>query len=118
MYEIKQKEKEQKAKLANEINRFKEKLQLEENQDNLPEIRIDEINDDDLDEQHSETSKTYTELLANIDNTKNLEVNTEDVDMDEKPSTSGVKNPKNFNPKYYNENYEQYDRGKTTWIKN
>ena len=124
MYEIKQKEKEQKTKLANEIIKFKEKLQLEDeleekeenNQDNLPEIRIDEINDDDL-EQHSETSETYTELLANIDNTKNLEVNTEDVDMDEKPSTSGVKNPKNFNPKYYNENYEQYDRGKTTWDK-
>ena len=37
--------------------------------------------------------------------------------MDEKPSTSGVKDPKNFNPKYYNENYEQYDRGKTTWDK-
>ena len=124
MYEIKQKEKEQKTKLANEIIKFKEKLQLEDeleekeenNQDNLPEIRIDEINDDDL-EQHSETSETYTELLANIDNTKNLEVNTGDVDMDEKPSTSGVKNPKNFNPKYYNENYEQYDRGKTTWDK-
>ena len=30
MYEIKQKEKEQKMKLANEINKFKEKLQLEE----------------------------------------------------------------------------------------
>jgi len=30
MYEIKQKEKEQKTKLANEINKFKEKLQLEE----------------------------------------------------------------------------------------
>ena len=124
MYEIKQKEKEQKTKLANEIIKFKEKLQLEDeleekeenSQDNLPEIRIDEINDDDL-EQHSETSETYTELLANIDNTKNLEVNTGDVDMDEKPSTSGVKNPKNFNPKYYNENYEQYDREKTTWDK-
>ena len=124
MYEIKQKEKEQKTKLANEIIKFKEKLQLEDeleekeenNQDNLPEIRIDEINDDDL-EQHSETSETYTELLANIDNTKNLEINTGDVDMDEKPSTSGVKNPKNFNPKYYNENYEQYDKEKSTWDK-
>ena len=102
MYEIKQKEKDQKTKLANEINKFKENLQLEEeleekeenNQDNLPEIRIDEINDDDLDEQHSETSETYTELLANIDNTKNLEVNTGDVDMDEKPSTSGIKTQK------------------------
>ena len=71
------------TKLANEIIKFKEKLQLEDeleekeenNQDNLSEIRIDEINDDDL-EQHSETSETYTELLANIDNTKNLEINT------------------------------------------
>ena len=93
MYEIKQKEKEQKTKLANEIIKSKEKLQLqdeleekeENSQDNLPEIRIDEINDDDL-EQHSETSETYTELLANIDNTKNLEINTGDVDMDEKPN--------------------------------
>ena len=70
------------------------------------------INDKDLDEKHSETSKTYTELLENIDDTKNLELNTGDIDMDEKPSTSGVKNPKNFNPKYYNANYEQYDRVK------
>ncbi|KAG5620733.1 hypothetical protein H5410_005951 [Solanum commersonii] len=96
MYEIKQKEKEQKLKLANEIIKFKEKLQLEDeleeieekeenNQNNLPEIRIDEINEDDI-EQHSETSETYTELLANIDNTKNLEVNTGDIDMDEKPT--------------------------------
>ncbi|KAG5609681.1 hypothetical protein H5410_020962 [Solanum commersonii] len=84
-------------KLTNEIIKFKEKLQLEDeleekeenNQDNLPEIRVDEINDDDL-EQHSETSETYTELLANIDNTKNLEINTGDIDMDEKPSTSGI----------------------------
>ncbi|KAG5615937.1 hypothetical protein H5410_015761 [Solanum commersonii] len=84
-------------KLTNEIIKIKEKLQLEDgleekeenNQDNLPEIRVDEINDDDI-EQHSETSETYTELLANIDNTKNLEVNTGDIDMDEKPSTSGI----------------------------
>ena len=102
--------------------KFKEKLQLEDeleekeenNQDNLPEIRIDEINDDDLD-QHSETSETYTEILANIDNTKNLEINTGDVDMDEKPSTSGIKSPKNL--KYYNANYEQYDREKIIWDK-
>ncbi|KAG5595678.1 hypothetical protein H5410_036910 [Solanum commersonii] len=74
-------------------NEKHEKLQLEDeleenNQDNLPEITVDEINDDDL-EQHSETSETYTKLLANID-TKNLEVNTGDIDMDEKPSTSGI----------------------------
>ncbi|KAG5584389.1 hypothetical protein H5410_044823 [Solanum commersonii] len=107
-----------KTKLANEINKFKEKLQLEgeleekeeNNQDNLPEIRIDEINNDDLDEQHSETSETYTKLLTNIDNTKNLEVNAGDIDMDEKPNTSGIKNPKNL--KYYNTNYEQNDKEK------
>ncbi|KAG5581253.1 hypothetical protein H5410_051880 [Solanum commersonii] len=68
-------------------NRTKDELE-ENDQDNLPKIRVDEINDDDLG-QHSETSETYTELLANIDNTKNLEVNTGDIDMDEKPSKSG-----------------------------
>ncbi|KAG5631048.1 hypothetical protein H5410_002765 [Solanum commersonii] len=61
----------------------------ENNQNNLPEIKIDEINDNDPDEQRSKTSETYTELLANIDNTKDLEVNTGDIDMDGKPSTSG-----------------------------
>ena len=37
--------------------------------------------------------------------------------MDEKPSTSGVKDRKNLNSKYYNANYEQYDREKTIWDK-
>ena len=35
--------------------------------------------------------------------------------MDEKPSTSGIKNPKNL--KYYNANYGQYDKEKTIWDK-
>ena len=86
----------------------------EKEENNLSEIRVDEINDDDL-EQQSETSETYTKLLANMDNTKVLEVTTGDVDMDEKPSTSGIKNLKNL--KYYNTNYEQYDKEKTIWDK-
>ena len=35
--------------------------------------------------------------------------------MDEKPSISGVKKPKNSNPKYYNESYGHYDREKIIW---
>ena len=45
------------------------------NENNEYRQKLDEINDDDL-EQHSEISETYTELLSNIDNTKNLEINT------------------------------------------
>ena len=37
--------------------------------------------------------------------------------MNEKPSTSGVKNPKYLNPTYYNVSYEKYDREKILWDK-
>ena len=55
--------------------------------------------------------------MDNIDNTKNVEINTGDIDMNEKPSTSGVKNPKYLNPTYYNVSYEKYDREKILWDK-
>jgi len=35
--------------------------------------------------------------------------------MDEKHSTSGVKNPKGLYPNYYTANYEQHDRYNTLW---
>ncbi|XP_070021736.1 uncharacterized protein [Nicotiana sylvestris] len=76
----KRKEEEQELRLTNEIEKFK--LQLEEVQDNPPNISINEINDQrdndkDLGEDYSETSETYTELIEKTEKIKtNLEINT------------------------------------------
>ncbi|AAF08287.1 putative coat protein [Tobacco vein clearing virus] len=111
LYENKQREKDKEIELTDEINKFKQKLQPEEN------LRIEEIdnNIDDQKSELSEISETYTEILENIEKTKNLEINTGDVNMDEKPSTSGIKNPKELNPSYYTVSYEQSDRNNTLW---
>ena len=50
-------------------------------------------------------SETYIELLEQINNPNELEINTGDVKMDDKPSTSVVKNPisspRRTTPTYY-----------------
>ncbi|XP_070015089.1 uncharacterized protein [Nicotiana sylvestris] len=100
----KRKEEEQELRLTNEIEKFK--LQLEEVQDNPPNISINGINDQsdydkDLGEDYSETSETYTELIEKTEKIKtNPEINTGDMTED-KPSTSGVKNSRQLNPTYY-----------------
>ncbi|XP_070013159.1 uncharacterized protein [Nicotiana sylvestris] len=114
------KEEEQELRLTSEIEKFK--LQLEEVQDNLPKISINEINDQsdddkDLGEDYSETSETYTEIIERTEKTKtNPEINTGDMTED-KPSTSGIKNPKHLNMSYYRISYDSHDRNKTLWDK-
>ena len=70
MYEQRQKEKEEKdreQKLLNEINQFKEKLKIKNE-----ELEINNIDVEETDNYDSEDSETYTEILTN---TKNLEIN-------------------------------------------
>jgi len=116
----KRKEEEEELKLTNEIERFK--LQLEEVQESPSKISINEINDQsdkdtELGENYSETSETYTELIEKTEKMKaNPEINTGDMSED-KPSTSGVKNPRQLNPTYYRVSYDAYDRNKTLWDK-
>ncbi|XP_070021929.1 uncharacterized protein [Nicotiana sylvestris] len=116
----KRKEEEQELRLTNKIEKFK--LQLEEVQDNPPNISINEINDQsdndkDLGEDYSETSETYTKLIEKIEKIKiNPKINTADM-TDDKPSTSGIKNPRQLNPTYYRVSYDSYDRNKTLWDK-
>ncbi|XP_070007393.1 uncharacterized protein [Nicotiana sylvestris] len=100
----KRREEEQELRLTNEIEKFK--LQLEEVQDNPPNVNINEINDQsdndkDIGENYSETSETYTELIEKTEKIKTIpEINTRDM-AEDKPSTSGVKNPRQLNPTYY-----------------
>nr|CAC88783.1 putative coat protein [Nicotiana tabacum] len=116
----KRKEEEEELKLTNEIERFK--LQLEEVQESPSKISINEINDQsdkdtELGENYSETSETYTELIEKTEKIKiNPEINTGDMNED-KPSISGIKNPKQLNPTYYRVSYDAYDRNKTLWDK-
>jgi len=94
LYATKQKERELETKLKNEIEKFKEKLQIEEKEE--PDIRIDDINKDHINEDHSDQSsdisETYTEMLANLEDKKSTEINTGDI-KDTKASTPGVKKP-------------------------
>ncbi|XP_070023186.1 uncharacterized protein [Nicotiana sylvestris] len=116
----KRKEEEQELRLTNEIEKFK--LQLEEVQDNPPNISINEINnqsdnDKDLGENYSETSETYTELIEKTEKIKtNPEINKGDM-AEDKPSTSGVKNARQLNTTYYRVSCDSYDRNKTLWDK-
>ena len=72
LYEQRQKEKEEKdkeLKLLNEINQFKEQLEIKNE-----ELEINNIDIEETDNYESEDSETYTEILTN---TKNLEINEE-----------------------------------------
>lgn len=130
LYENRQKEKEkhkeeeQELKLTNEIEKYK--LQLQEGQDNLSKLNIDDIseesdNNNNLEENYSETSETYTELLERIEKTKiNPEINTGDMNTkdklntEDKPSTSGIKNTEYnteyIDSSYYRTNYNSYNK--------
>ena len=78
LYEQRQKEKEEKdreQKLLNEINQFKEKLEIKNE-----ELEINNIDIEETDNYESEDSETYTEILTN---TKNLEINEEQKEINE-----------------------------------
>ena len=75
LYEQRQKEKEEKdkeQKLLNEINQFKEKLEINNKEIKNKELEINNIDVEETDNYDSEDSETYTEILTN---TKNLEIN-------------------------------------------
>ena len=75
---ILQQEKEKEQTLQNEIQEIKEKLGKEQIETT---VGIDEINENkqEEEEQYSETSETYTELLEQINNTTEIEINTGDI---------------------------------------
>ena len=102
--------------MTNEINKMKQKLN--EN------LEIDEINEsytmNDLKSEISDISETHIELLEQVNNPKELEINTGDVNQ---PSTSRVKTSENsprsshirIAPTYYTDNYEWSDRTNAIW---
>jgi hypothetical protein len=125
LYEQRQKEKEEKdreQKLLNEINQFKEKLEIKNE-----ELEINNIDIEETDNYESEDSETYTEILTN---TKNLEINeeqkineenlenthTEINTLDKKeneniiPKTTEIRKPIYYKNKF--KKYNEYDK----WI--
>ena len=120
LYEQWQKEKEEKdreQKLLNEINQFKEKLEIKNE-----ELEINNIDIEETDNYESEDSETYTEILTN---TKNLEINEEQKEINEenlenthtKINTLDKKENKNIIPKtteirkpiYYKKKFKKYN---------
>ena len=125
LYEQRQKEKEEKdreQKLLNEINQFKEKLEIKNE-----ELEINNIDIEETDNYESEDSETYTEILTN---TKNLEINEKQKEINEEnledtqeintldkkeneniiPKTTEIRKPIYYKNKF--KKYNEYDK----WI--
>ena len=122
LYEQRQKEKEEKdreQKLLNEINQFKEKLEIKNE-----ELEINNIDIEETDNYESEDSETYTEILTN---TKNLEINEKEINeenledthteintLDKKeneniiPKTTEIRKPIYYKNKF--KKYNEYDK--------
>ena len=69
LYEKRQKEKEEKdkeQKLLNEINQFKEKLEIKNKELETSELEINTVYAEETDNYNSEDSETYTKILENI----------------------------------------------------
>jgi hypothetical protein len=127
LYEQRQKEKEEKdreQKLLNEINQFKEKLEIKNE-----ELEINNIDIEETDNYESEDSETYTEILTNTKNLKinekqevineenleniNTEINTLDKKEDENiiPRTSEIRKPTYYKNKFKRYNLkDEYDK--------
>ena len=131
LYEERQKEKEEKdkeQKLLNEINQFKEKLEINNKEIQNKELEINNIDVEETqtDNFDSKDSETYTEILTN---TKNLEINEKQKEINEEnlenthteintldkkedeniiPKTTEIRKPMYYKNKF--KKYNEYDK--------